>query len=299
MSDNLVTKPELRSIVAMPPSVNFASVPDGGIYSQTIRLSNTSNNRLKVTKVLASGEAVHVFGLGLPFQLEAGQTATFNVTYSPTPRGNAGGAIAVTNNRDVAPLLIPVSAAPETEKAALSVDINEVKFGGVTVGSKESRNLTLTNVGKKDVKISRVSVGNSAFSVERGSEATLAPEQSASVTVDFDPKEVASSTSTLSVVSDAPDSPMQIAVSGSGELPSDHSVVVRWDADPQAVNGYFVYRGSDPGGPYTKLNSSPSVQTEYADTGLAAGQTYYYVIRSVDSSNDEGDYSSEVVITVP
>ena len=61
------------------------------------------------------------------------------------------------------------------------------------------------------------------------------------------------------------------------------------------VAGYNVYRGTISGGPYTKLNSSLLVSDAYTDNTVQAGQTYYYVATSVDTTNDESAYSSPPV----
>jgi fibronectin type 3 domain-containing protein len=58
-----------------------------------------------------------------------------------------------------------------------------------------------------------------------------------------------------------------------------------------------VYRGTTSGGPYSKLNTSLVAATNYSDTAVTAGQTYYYVTTSVDSSNDESVPSNEAQAT--
>ena len=65
------------------------------------------------------------------------------------------------------------------------------------------------------------------------------------------------------------------------------------------VVGYNVYRGTQSGGPYTRLNSSPVPATTYTDTTVLAGRAYSYVVTAVDSSNVESVYSNEVSITIP
>jgi fibronectin type 3 domain-containing protein len=63
--------------------------------------------------------------------------------------------------------------------------------------------------------------------------------------------------------------------------------------------GYNTYSSTTHGGPYTKLTSTPVAATAYADTAVQAGQTYYYVVTSVNSSNEESAYSAEVSALVP
>ena len=77
----------------------------------------------------------------------------------------------------------------------------------------------------------------------------------------------------------------------------DGGVALSWqdaeDADGGAVSGYNVYRSTTAGEEYTKVNDSPVTGTEYDDTGLEEGTTYYYVVTSVDSDSDESVRSQE------
>jgi fibronectin type 3 domain-containing protein len=86
---------------------------------------------------------------------------------------------------------------------------------------------------------------------------------------------------------------------GTGISASARSVALNWNASTSTVNGYFVYRGTRTGGPYTKVTPTFVAQTGYQDAGVGAGQTYFYVVTSVDSSNVESIFSNEVQISIP
>ncbi len=77
------------------------------------------------------------------------------------------------------------------------------------------------------------------------------------------------------------------------------SVSLTWNADTSSVAGYNVYRGAQTGGPYSKSNLSLVTGTAYTDTGVQAGQTYYYVATAVDSNDVESIYSNEAQVAVP
>jgi fibronectin type 3 domain-containing protein len=78
-----------------------------------------------------------------------------------------------------------------------------------------------------------------------------------------------------------------------------HSVSLTWTASTSTVTGYNVYRATVSGGPYTKMNSSVIAATSYVDSAVTAGQTYYYVVTSVDSGGVESANSVEVSALVP
>ena len=77
------------------------------------------------------------------------------------------------------------------------------------------------------------------------------------------------------------------------------SVVLAWNATPSAVDGYRLYRGSQTGGPYTLVGSVGSTLTQFADTAVTPGDTYFYVATAyTDNPADESVYSNEATTTV-
>jgi fibronectin type 3 domain-containing protein len=88
-------------------------------------------------------------------------------------------------------------------------------------------------------------------------------------------------------------------MTGSGIAPQPHSVDLSWDASTSVVNGYYVYRGSQTGGPYSRMNSTPQVGTAFTDSSVSSGATYFYVITAVDSNSVESINSSEVQTAIP
>jgi fibronectin type 3 domain-containing protein len=103
----------------------------------------------------------------------------------------------------------------------------------------------------------------------------------------------------IGVASNASNSPATITLSGTGVQPIVHSATLNWTASTSTVIGYNVYRGTVSGGPYTKINSSVDGNTTFTDTSVQAGQTYFWVVTAVDSSNVESTHSSEVSATIP
>jgi fibronectin type 3 domain-containing protein len=78
-----------------------------------------------------------------------------------------------------------------------------------------------------------------------------------------------------------------------------HSVKLSWSACTSAVTGYNAYWSLQSGGPHTKLTSTLDSALTYTDASVQAGQTYYFVVTSVDANNVESAYSSEVSALLP
>jgi glycosidase len=90
-----------------------------------------------------------------------------------------------------------------------------------------------------------------------------------------------------------PDVPTALEVVGAGPT----SIELAWDevtGDP-TLHGYEVLRGDTTGGPYEVL--ALVTTTGYTDTSVVEGQTYYYVVRSVDTSFNRSANSDEVSAT--
>jgi fibronectin type 3 domain-containing protein len=128
---------------------------------------------------------------------------------------------------------------------------------------------------------------------------TVPPGQSMPFTVTFAPQISGSATGQVSFVSDASNSPTVVTLAGSGTQAAQHSVSLSWNASTSLPLGYNVYRGTNSGGPYTKLNSSLISGLSFADNNVQSGATYYYVATSVDSSNLESGYSNLATAIIP
>jgi hypothetical protein len=80
-----------------------------------------------------------------------------------------------------------------------------------------------------------------------------------------------------------------------------HSVDLNWSAPSSSsvtVSGYNVYRASASSGPFTVLNgTSPVSGTSYDDTTVQGSTTYYYEVKSVDSSGVESAPAGPVQVT--
>ena len=82
---------------------------------------------------------------------------------------------------------------------------------------------------------------------------------------------------------------------------SPHEVDLSWNAPSSSADpiaGYNVYRSSD-GSTYQLLNSSVDTTTTYADMTVLAGQTYDYIVESVDASGYTSVPSNMISETVP
>jgi hypothetical protein len=81
--------------------------------------------------------------------------------------------------------------------------------------------------------------------------------------------------------------------------PGAQTVSLSWTASTASGVTYNVYRATTPGGYTSPLNSSPIAGTTFSDCTVQSSQTFYYVVRSVDSSGTQSPNSNETVAMVP
>ena len=281
-----------------PTSVSFGSLPVGSTNSQNIMLNNAGTASLTISQATVSGPGFGLSGLNVPLTIVAGANATFTATYAPSSESSATGSISLTSNAPGSPLNIPLAGTGVTATYLLNAAPSSLSFGSVIVGGNSTLNVILTNSGNSSLTISGVTVSDSSYTTSGvAAGMTLAPGQSTTLAVRFSPTTATTLSGNVTVTSNATNSPLVIAVSGTGV--QQHSVDLSWAASTSSVVGYFIYRGSVSGGPYTKLNSTPNTTTSYTDTTVVSGQTYYYVVTAIDSSNVESSHSNEVSASVP
>ena len=288
-------------IGATPSSVSFGNVTVGAPNSQTILLQNSGTASLTISQASVSGAGFSISGLTLPATIAAGSSTTFNVAYAPTSAGNATGSISLVNNSSNSTYAIPVSATGVAAILQLSASSSSLTFTNINVGSSSSQNVILTNNGNSNVTLSNFSISGQGFSAT-GAQAGLiiAAGQTATLSVTFTPASAPTVSGSVTVTSNATNSPLTISLSGTGVQAVSHSVTLSWDASTSStVVGYNVYRSTVSGGPYTLLTSSPIAATTYTDMTVQAGVTYYYVVTAVDASGNESAYSNEASVTVP
>ena len=192
---------------------------------------------------------------------------------------------------------LTVNAVP----GQLTASASTLSFGNVNIGTSSSQNVTFTNSGTSNIIISSVIFFGAGFNVSGLSNGLiLGPGQTATLNVTFAPAATGSVTGSVTITSNAANSPASIGLSGTGlQPPIPHSVTLSWIPSTSTVIGYNAYRAGVSGGAYSKLNSSPVTTAQFTDSNVQSGQTYYYVVTSVDSNNVESTYSNEVPATIP
>jgi hypothetical protein len=282
-------------------SLSFGSVSDGKSKTSSVTVTNTSTtDSLTVTAITVSGTGFSLSGgPTLPVVVAAGQSLSLVVSFSPKAGGAVNGTLALVS--DAAQATVDVALSGEgLSPGQLAVSPTALNFGSQAVDSSQSQTGTLT-AGNASITVSTIDQSGQGYSVSGISfPLTLAAGQSVNFTVGFDPQTAGSSIGSISFVSNASNTPsLTLTGTGTQTSSSSHSVSLAWEASTSSVIGYNLYRGTQSGGPYSKLTPSPQAGTSYVDSSVADSTTYYYVATAVNSSNVESTYSNQTSATIP
>src|SRR5260370_21589889 len=238
---------------ASPSSVAFGDVEVGTTSTQTVTLSSAGTGSLTVSQAAVSGAGFIMTGQTFPLTLSAGQSSSLSVQFAPTVTGSTTGSLSLLSNASNSPSSVTLNG--NGVRHQLSIVPSNVSFGNVMVGTANAQTVTLTNSGTANLNISQGSV-TAAGSAMSGLNfpLSLAPRQSSTCNAQFAPTVPGSASGTLTIASNAPNSPATVALSGLG-------VQGTLTANPSSFNVGNVLVGSSGTQTFTLSNSSTASVT--------------------------------------
>ncbi len=278
------------SLASAPSSLSFGQVAVGSSATLSVVLTNARTWKVTLKGIQAGGAGFSVSGPTLPLTLSPGQSVTLSVAFGPQAAGIAGGSIFVSGPA----LNIPLTGTGTT-LGQLTVTPASLNLGSVIVGSTGTQTASL-NASGGSVTISSAASSNSQFALSGATfPLTVGAGQSAPITVTFTPTSKGTTTASLSFTSTPGTSHTIESLAGTGTAPY---VSLSWSPSTSPVSGYNVYRGTAPG-KYSKINTTLDPSTEYTDSTVVSGVTYYYAATAVDSTGAESTYSAPVLTVIP
>jgi hypothetical protein len=277
----------------------FGNVQIGSSSSYSFRLSNPGSKTLQITSKSNQGSEFSFGQFQLPVNLQPGASVELPVIFKPTAKGYSTGVFELVSTAKDSMLTMHVTGFGEvTMNPKLGVSPATLSFGNVTVGSSVNLKATLT-ASNAAVTISSDGSTSSEFLLALNLPVTIPAGQSIQVTVQFKPNASGAASGKAGFISNASDSPTVELLTGTGVAPSSHHVDLSWDSGGGQPVGYNVYRGTVQGGSYQKINTALDSSTNYTDSTVVSGTTYYYVTTEMNAQGQESAYSNIAKAVIP
>jgi MYXO-CTERM domain-containing protein len=209
-------------LVLSPAGVlDFGAVGLGTSSSRTVTITNTSSASATLQHFSDVAAPFSVTGLDLPRTLPANSSISFTVTFSPTTAAVVNGRVSVVSDAFNSPHALNLSGTGATALAELSLPTRPgqtvLDFGGVRVNTSKVETVRLTNKGSVPLTFKQpVLPAGSPFSYVGPSTGTIPPAAYVEFQVSFKPTESVTSNQTLTIESDATNSPTLLPMTGFG-----------------------------------------------------------------------------------
>ncbi|MEY2668002.1 MAG: hypothetical protein RJA59_640, partial [Pseudomonadota bacterium] len=213
------------AVALVPPALDFMTVQVGASASLTSQVENNGGAPLSVASIAAcSGTSAEFsWSPSAPFTVGSGQAQALTVTYAPTDEGLDNGCLALSTDDPARPVVnLSVSGTGSSVVAfpAIALVPGSLDFGTVTVGGSAMRTSQVRNTGAAPLDVLGIAActGTSAeYAVAPPAPFTVAPGQSATLTVTYAPADVGTDTGCFSIASNDPtNASVQLQIQGIG-----------------------------------------------------------------------------------
>jgi predicted dienelactone hydrolase len=189
--------------------------------AQAVTFSNTSWLTLNISSIVLTGtnaadfSQTHTCGSSLA----PGANCTIDVTFKPTHIGPRTASVTITDNAAGSPQMIALSGAGVVSgpNATFSPTAS-LTFATQVVGTTSTtQSVTLSDYGTAALSISSI-VASGDFNQTHTCGSRLAAGASCTINLTFSPTQIGTRTGTLTITDDAPGSPQQVSLTGTGTV---------------------------------------------------------------------------------
>jgi hypothetical protein len=257
-------------------ALSFPTTTIGSSKEKTLTL--TAHQEVSLSGLASSSTQ---FTLGtpsptIPVTLNAGQTISIPVTFTPTQTGLVGATVTATTS--AGDQQFAVSGTGQSQGALLVASPRVVSFPGTAIGGHATETATFSNGGSEPLTINTVELPSAPFSAEGAPVAgdTIAPGGSITVTVAFDPTQAGVFNGIIGLQTTGGSA--QIGVSGTAGAPGDLHITSETNEYGSVPVGGTLTKSftiANAGGTAVRINKSkPPAGGEFnAATSLPEGTT--------------------------
>jgi hypothetical protein len=299
-----ITQPIGGTLSLSTNTLDFGSVTAGTSKTLTMTVTNTGITNITVSSASISSQYFSLSAPTLPVAVLAGQSIPVSFVFSPNAAGTFNATVSVVSNATNTPATFSLTGTG-VASGLLAVNPGNEVFGSVTVGTQSSQTVTLTNNTTSTVSISAASVSGTGFTMSGiAPPLSLNAAQSTTFKVTFAPQAAGSASGSVTITSNAPNSTLSMALSGTG------ASVGALGANPTSLNFGTVPTGTSQGLSETVTNTGGSSvtisQVAASGTGfsvsgistpatLAAGQSATFTVTFAPTSASSA--SGSVTVT--
>ncbi len=209
-----------------PSDIDFPlTVIDTESAGEIVTLENDGDAPLNVTGISITSHFVLGNGgtcnLDNPFALAPDESCTFEVKFLPNTTGPLTGTLTVSNDASDGSQTVFLSGTGiDPGSASASLSANSLDFGEQDIDTSAAQNITVTNTGNEPLTFDSIVLGGNdsfAYSVtDDCSGSDLLPGETCTLTVTFFPLVDGTFDATLTLTSNADDSPQVVTLTGIG-----------------------------------------------------------------------------------
>jgi hypothetical protein len=220
-----VTAADTRDIKLSESGLSFGAQTIGTTSAaKTFTITNIGVLDVTIDSIVSSDAVQFPVTNNCPATLVHGDVCTVSFTFVPaTPAGPKTATITVTDNAPDAGSTQTVSlegTAVDASQPSVTLSSNNINFGSQTIGLTSTQNVVLTNSGGAALTIGTVTATSGAFTVaEPATDCdgnTVAPGGRCKISIAYTPTAATTSTGTITISDNAPDTPQTISVKGTG-----------------------------------------------------------------------------------
>ncbi|MEV8511840.1 choice-of-anchor D domain-containing protein [Dactylosporangium sp. NPDC051484] len=255
------------NINVSPNALGFGSVVTGSTSAaQAVTVTNSGTAAAPVGTIAVSGDFAQTNTCGS--SIAAGASCTVNVTFRPTVAGSRTGSLTITASGITN--TVPLSGTGVAPGPIVSANPGSLSFGGTVVGSSAAtQTVTLSNTGTTAAAVSGIAASGD-FSQTNTCGSSIAVGGSCTVTVKFTPAASGARTGSLTVTSNANNSPAVVSLSGSGIGTDTNIALNRPVTASSQVNGTQAAATATDGNAATYWESNNNAFPQWIQVDLGA-----------------------------
>src|SRR3984893_12588063 len=213
----LATNQSIGKLIATPAALNFYNVKEGSTASAVTTLKNVGTTNVTLSQINLNGSGFSTSGIATPVLVVPGESLTLTVKYSPGSNRTSSGSISLVSAQGG---VTSVSVSGTMAQSSLNLSPASINFGNAVTGVANSQTVQIGNPGTVPVTITAANISGAGFSTSGLIlPLTLSAGKTATFNLQFGPKSAGASSGSLTLASDASNSPSVVALSGAGVAP--------------------------------------------------------------------------------